>query len=367
MIVNRIRILLLSLILLPLTILSQDDKKEFNFPDIPGYVTLKCDFHMHTVFSDGLVWPTTRVDEAVSEGLDAIAISDHLEYWSHKNHLKGDHNTSYEIAKPYAEKKDLILIRACEITKSMPPGHFNCLFIQDANAIDSVDWKKAIIQASEQGAYVFWNHPGWRQEDEIPIWYDDHSWLLSQGLIQGIEIVNENSYYPLAHRWALDSNLTILGNSDIHDPVDYFYNRAEGEHRPITLVFAKERSEEGIREALDNGRTAVYYKDKVLGDEKYLKELFYESIQVWDMLSQPVIEPEDPEPPDTHEQVIVNNSSIPILLETKSSDTKETIVLLIPAGESIPFEFGTDYLLWKWTVKNFVIAPDKSLEIDYIN
>jgi len=162
MIANRIRILILSLILLPLTILSQDDKKEFNFPDIPGYVTLKCDFHMHTVFSDGLVWPTTRVDEAISEGLDAIAISDHLEYWSHKKYLKANHNTSFEIAKPYAEKKDLILIRACEITKSMPPGHFNFLFIKDANAMDSVDWKKAVIQANEQGAFVFWNHPGWR-------------------------------------------------------------------------------------------------------------------------------------------------------------------------------------------------------------
>ncbi|MHC4330495.1 MAG: hypothetical protein ACYSWW_20505 [Planctomycetota bacterium] len=36
---------------------------KINFPDILGYKTLKCDFHMHTVFSDGQVWPTTRVDE----------------------------------------------------------------------------------------------------------------------------------------------------------------------------------------------------------------------------------------------------------------------------------------------------------------
>ena len=37
-------------------------------PDIPGYVTLKCDFHTHTVFSDGNVWPTIRVQEAFKEG-----------------------------------------------------------------------------------------------------------------------------------------------------------------------------------------------------------------------------------------------------------------------------------------------------------
>ena len=48
--------------------------KSVDIPDLDNYQTLKCDFHMHTVFSDGLVWPTVRVDEAYAEGLDAIAI-----------------------------------------------------------------------------------------------------------------------------------------------------------------------------------------------------------------------------------------------------------------------------------------------------
>ncbi|HOI80411.1 MAG TPA: PHP domain-containing protein, partial [Petrimonas sp.] len=46
-------------------------------PDVNGFKVLKCDFHMHTVFSDGDVWPTVRVQEAWREGLDAIAITDH--------------------------------------------------------------------------------------------------------------------------------------------------------------------------------------------------------------------------------------------------------------------------------------------------
>ena len=29
----------------------------YRLPDIPGYITLKGDFHMHTPFSDGTVWP----------------------------------------------------------------------------------------------------------------------------------------------------------------------------------------------------------------------------------------------------------------------------------------------------------------------
>ena len=50
-------------------------RNEIRVPDPEGYRTLKCDFHIHTVFSDGLVWPTVRVDEAYREGLDAIALN----------------------------------------------------------------------------------------------------------------------------------------------------------------------------------------------------------------------------------------------------------------------------------------------------
>lgn len=32
-------------------------RHEIDIPDLKGYQTLKCDFHIHTVFSDGLVWP----------------------------------------------------------------------------------------------------------------------------------------------------------------------------------------------------------------------------------------------------------------------------------------------------------------------
>ena len=44
-------------------------------PNVGAYQVLKCDFHMHTVFSDGHVWPNVRVQEAWTEGMDAIAIT----------------------------------------------------------------------------------------------------------------------------------------------------------------------------------------------------------------------------------------------------------------------------------------------------
>ena len=88
-------------------------------------MTLKCDLHMHTVFSDGNVWPSIRVQEAIKDGLDVISITDHIEYQPHKKDLPHtDRNRSYELALEAAEGTELLVIPGTEITRSMPPGHF---------------------------------------------------------------------------------------------------------------------------------------------------------------------------------------------------------------------------------------------------
>jgi hypothetical protein len=86
-----------------------------SIPDIPGYRTLKCDFHMHTVFSDGLVWPSVRVEEAWCEGLDGIAITDHIERQPHKvEGLTTDHNRSFEVARDAGVDLDPLVIKGAE-------------------------------------------------------------------------------------------------------------------------------------------------------------------------------------------------------------------------------------------------------------
>lgn len=337
---------------------SQEDPSKFNFPDIAGYKTLVCDLHMHSVFSDGLVWPTVRVREAVAEGIDAIALTEHIEYRPHADDLSGDHNHAWEITAPYAEEKGVLLIRGSEITRSMPPGHFNALFIEDANALDTSDWKDAIRIANDQGAFVFWNHPGWRQEEEIPIWYSEHSWLLKNKLIQGLEIVNERSYYPLAHQWAIDSNLRIIGNSDIHDPASLFFDFCSGEHRPVTLVFAGEHSVEGIKEAMFEGRTAVYYNELLFGEEKLMEALFAASV---------------PNPLMIHfiggdkkpEANFINNSGFSFEMEKKniSQDGSEIETLHLKPGSN-KFPNSTKTFSGTWVVKNIFVAPGKNLVVE---
>ena len=64
-----------------------------------GMFWISTDLHIHTVFSDGEVWPSIRVKEAQREGLDLIAITDHLEYQPHAEDIPHpDRNRSFRIA-----------------------------------------------------------------------------------------------------------------------------------------------------------------------------------------------------------------------------------------------------------------------------
>src|SRR5512145_858641 len=119
---------------------GHDHDRVIRFPDIPGYKTLVCDFHQHTVFSDGSVWPDIRIQEAVADGLDAVSITDHLEYQPHKDDLPHpDRNRGFIVAMEENKGSDLLLIRGSEITRDMPPGHCNAIFIQDANKLLAED------------------------------------------------------------------------------------------------------------------------------------------------------------------------------------------------------------------------------------
>jgi 3',5'-nucleoside bisphosphate phosphatase len=255
-------------------------RKEIKIPDILGYKIIKCDFHMHTIFSDGVVWPTVRVDEAWEEGLDAIAITDHIENQPSKKFVSGDHNSSFEIALERANEKNIILIRAGEITRKMPPGHLNAIFLKDVNPLDNSDFSEALLAAKKQGAFIMWNHPGWKaQQPDTCLWMPMHQELFEKGLINGIEVFNEREYYPIVLDWCINKNLAVLCNSDIHDITSQQYDLVKG-HRPMTLVLAKSYNIESIREAMFDRRTIAFFDNKLAGREDYLKAIFESSVTI---------------------------------------------------------------------------------------
>ena len=260
-----------------------DNGRKIEFPDLPGLKTLVCDLHMHTVFSDGSVWPNIRVMEANKDGLDVIATTEHLEYQSWISDIPHpDRNRSYELAKGFAGNSGLLVINGSEITRELPPGHANAIFINDANKLIKDDPIESFLEARKQDAFIFWNHPYWAsQSPDASVPLDQlHIEMINNKLIQGIEIVNDTTYSNEAFQLALDYDLTILGTSDIHDIVDWQYRIPSGGHRPVTLVFAREKNEEALKKALVNGQTVVWFNKKLIGKPDYLIPLMNSSIKI---------------------------------------------------------------------------------------
>ena len=59
--------------------------------------------------------------------------------------------------------------------------------------------------------------------------------------MQGIEVVNSDEYYPEVHRWCLEKNLTMLGNSDMHSPSGEAYESGGKDGETWFIVTDKDR------------------------------------------------------------------------------------------------------------------------------
>jgi hypothetical protein len=241
-------------------------------PNVGGYRTLKCDFHMHTVFSDGQVWPPARVAEAWRDGLDAIAITDHSGGGRNKEILKPDLNLPQALARPLAGQLGVLLVPGVEVAQGLT--HCNALFIKDANAVDGMDLLPALRKLRAQGAYLLWNHPGWRRP---AIWYPDIDAAYGEKLIDGFEIVNDSEIYPDTLAWSEEKELALFANSDVHAT---FEPQDARTRRPITLVFARTADLAGLREALDARRTAAWFRDDVWGAEEFLRPLWQGAVKM---------------------------------------------------------------------------------------
>ena len=357
--------IILIFIFFTLNLTAQQDHthalgRVLKFPDIPGYITLKCDFHQHTVFSDGSVWPDIRVQEALLDGLDAISLTEHLEYQPHKADIPHpDRNRSYDIAIKEAANHNLIIVKGSEITRKMPPGHNNAIFISDPNKLLVDDSVQVFREAKKQGAFIFWNHPNWisQRSDGIATLTDMHRLLIREKLLDGIEVVNDQTYSDEALQIALDNNLTIMGTSDIHKLIDWDFKTYNGGHRPITLVFAKERNEASIKDALMNRRTVAVYKNLLIGRSEFLVPLLESSLKITNakyLGKSNVLSVE-----------IENLTNIEIMLQNKTGFTlhNNADIIVLKAGEKTSVDLKTvdkkSSVTLNFSVLSAVYAPEK--------
>lgn len=345
-------------------------------PDTDNHLVLTGDMHLHTIFSDGNVWPVTRVDEAVSEGVEVICITDHLDGRHQKLVNKGvfnsDRNYSYEVAAKYARTQGVIVIHGAEISRRMPPGHFNTLFISDAEPIAQAsdaqsDHQKGMLAglavAKQQSAFCVWNHPHWHAHQPTAIWHKEHDEIYDAGCMHGIEAYNNCAGFSWeAFQWAIDKGLTLICGTDTHVPMFKALNFKAGELRPVTLIFAKEASEEGVKEALLDKRTAIFADGCVYGSEELLKELVSACLKVTSVTRSAT----------SVKVVLENKSSIPFRMRGHSGEDYVSYCnfnLLYPfdsftysCSEPVykdPVSF--DSFTLSFDLENFYTAPGKNL------
>src|SRR5215204_2583699 len=262
---------------------AQERRHRLIVPGPTGFEVLTADLHLHSVFSDGEVWPTVHVREAWRDGLDVVSLTEHREYRPHARDLTGGTLRAYELAKPLAEQLGILLVPGVEITRPVPgqtspwpvgSAHFNALFISDEEPLDSPDLATALGTARGQGGFVTWNHPQFMGRPAR--WYQHVNELFDQRLFGGIEVVNGDEYSPEAFAWALERRLTILACSDAHLPMPAHLRSAR---RPVTLLFARRRDIPAIREALVERRTAAWLDGDVWGEEEWLRAIWDGAVQ----------------------------------------------------------------------------------------
>lgn len=251
-------------------------------PDIPGYHAYKADLHMHTIFSDAQVTPKMRVIEALMEDLDILAITDHHPM-PRTGYDKGNRNAGFNEAAKYAAGTELKLIKGFEITGSEPVGHINVLFVNELNNYNlpypftPSDCDSILAVAKSEDAFIMANHPGWPDQnstlsDYIVSRFED-------GTLQGVEVFNHKEFYPMAIDHANRYNVAMLGCTDCHYPTFYLYDQ-EKDHRDMTIIFARDKSDESLKEALRAGRTIAWANNILTGRPGLLRQFIHSCIKV---------------------------------------------------------------------------------------
>ncbi len=186
-------------------------------------------------------------------------------------------------------------------------------------------------------------------------------------MMDGIEVTNQGNYYPEAHKWLIDKNLTFMSNTDIHDPAGTEYELYNKERRSFTVVFAKDRSIPSIKEALKNRRTVAYWNNTLAGDKKYLMEIFNKSVS-FDKTTLELVGRK------SRYVQITNNSSIDYVLTavnpTKEFDIPDKIVLT--GGKTVLFRIysvasninDSQEVSFPYLVENLLLEPNKGMQVD---
>jgi len=235
--------------------------------------------------------------------------------------------------------------------------------VKDANKLNQKDVMEVFREAKKQGALVFWNHPHWtaQKPNAVATLTDMHLKLLAEGLFAGIEIYNSSTYSDEALELAREHQLAILGNSDVHGPIDWGYDVSKGEHRPVTLVFATEKSVDAMKKAMEEQKTAVWFKNTLVGDAQFISPLVEQSLEISRTGEGPV------------PRVLIHNHSDADYILENLSDYRlhnQAKVFIVKAHQITPIQVKTVETLesfeLRFRVLNAFSSPDTHPEIKLV-
>ena len=222
------------------------------------------------------------------------------------------------------------------------------------------------IEAKKQGAFVIYNHPSyaWWDKKDTTLFTNFHKELFNNKILQGVEVVNSGNYNIIAHKLAMKYNLTMLSNTDAHNGLP---QHQHGNHRPITLVFAKDRTTESIHEALKARRTALYFDDYIAARQTEAESFFKSAVKV-------TIQKKNRKNEKILEVSLINISKIPFQIKVLSDYDIEKF----PLGQVTLAPHNTAVLTLKamWIypqsislqmqVSNIIISPEESLKTEFV-
>ena len=284
-------------------------RTEIVLPQVDGLNCYTADLHTHTIYSDGEITPEERVLEAWCDGLDILAMTDHIETRRQERNLlkflkgyspdkKGfepinvrcsrgipadergivsDLNLSTELAREAVKSyPELTIIKGAEISREpVKLGHYCALFTKDNNVLYSTDDAQTIRNARAQGAIITHNHPGWERTSTDMTEFEKK--VYAEGLIDGIEVSNGSSFYPKIVGRAVEKQLYMVSATDIHSTTASVFGK-HNFYRNMTLIFAKDKSEKELRKALLSCKTLGYCGGNIIGEESLLSKFFKASV-----------------------------------------------------------------------------------------
>ncbi|MBY0422170.1 MAG: hypothetical protein K2Q06_07695, partial [Parvularculaceae bacterium] len=250
------------------------------------------------------------------------------------------------------------------------------LYGSDAASLSSA--RASIDAAKAQGGFVFINHPSWtgQSPDGLVHLSAFHRKIIADKALDGIEVANGDMYSEEAFRIALESNLAIIGVSDIHGLIAWDYatefngqnHTGEPGVRTATLVLARERSADAIRAALVERASVAIRAKELYGRARDLAPIVSGAVKL--TLKPAVVE--YGQTTSVFPLVVANAAPTPFTLRSVSQTQgfgDATRTFTVPAHGSVTVKLtavkAPDALrTMTFEVLNAHVSPEKPLRLD---